>query len=212
MIDEAPDALAGVRQLLVGGEALSVAHVRRALGAPARHAARQRLRPDRRHDVHVLLPDPAAPRQGSRPPCPSAAPSPTREVYVLDRHLRRCRSACPGELYIGGAGLARGYLSRPELTAERFVPDPFSAEPGARLYRTGDLARWLPDGNLEFLGRVDDQVKIRGFRIELGEIETRPAPAPRRAGRRGGGPGGRPGGQAAGGLRRGPAGSWPVHA
>ena len=78
-----------------------------------------------------------------------------------------------GELYIGGAGVARGYLNRPELTAERFVPDPFSRQPGGRMYRTGDLGRWLPDGNIEFLGRNDFQVKIRGFRIELGEIEAR---------------------------------------
>ncbi|MDG9672384.1 AMP-binding protein, partial [Hahella sp. CR1] len=77
-----------------------------------------------------------------------------------------------GELHIGGAGLARGYLNRPDLTAEKFIPNPFSDDPHDRLYRTGDLVRWLPDGNLEFLGRIDHQVKIRGFRIELGEIEA----------------------------------------
>ena len=77
-----------------------------------------------------------------------------------------------GELYIGGDGLARDYLNHPELTAESFIPHAFSDKPGARLYKTGDLARWLPDGNIEFIGRLDQQVKIRGFRIELGEIEA----------------------------------------
>ncbi|MDE9571555.1 AMP-binding protein, partial [Xenorhabdus bovienii] len=78
-----------------------------------------------------------------------------------------------GEIYIAGAGVARGYLNRPELTAERFLLDPFSQDAGARMYKTGDIGRWLPDGNIEYLSRNDFQVKLRGFRIELGEIETR---------------------------------------
>lgn len=92
------------------------------------------------------------------------------QVYILDESLRQVPIGTPGELCIGGDGLARGYLHQPELTAEKFIPHPLSAEPGARLYRTGDLARYLPDGQLAFLGRIDQQIKIRGYRIEPGEI------------------------------------------
>ena len=94
------------------------------------------------------------------------------QCYLLDPSLKPVPVGVPGELYIAGDGLARGYLHRPELTEEKFIPNPFSSDPESRLYKTGDLARYLPDGNIEFLGRLDHQVKIRGFRIELGEIET----------------------------------------
>jgi len=103
---------------------------------------------------------------------PLGRPIANMRAYVLDSSLQPAPIKVPGELYIGGVGLARGYINRPELTVEKFVPDPFSKEPGARLYRTGDMARWLPEGVIEFLGRVDDQVKFHGFRVELNEIRS----------------------------------------
>jgi acyl-CoA synthetase (AMP-forming)/AMP-acid ligase II len=103
---------------------------------------------------------------------PIGRPLAGNEVWVLGGGIDLLPARLPGELCIGGAGVARGYLGRPELTAEKLTPHPFSAVPGARLYRAGDLARWLPDGSVEFLGRVDNQIKVRGFRIEPGEIEA----------------------------------------
>lgn len=104
-------------------------------------------------------------------PLPIGLPLPNHRVHVVDEQFREVPAGTPGELVIGGAGLARGYLGRPALTARQFVPDPFGADPGARLYRTGDIAAWR-DGALEFLGRADGQVKIRGRRVEIGEVET----------------------------------------
>ena len=103
---------------------------------------------------------------------PIGRPIANTQLYVLDSHMQVVPVGVPGELHVGGAGVTGGYLNRPDLTAERFVPNPFDRTPGAHLYKTGDLARFLPDGNIEYLGRIDHQVKVRGFRIELGEIEA----------------------------------------
>ncbi len=105
-------------------------------------------------------------------PVPIGCPIPNIQFYVLDAHLQPVPIGIPGELCIGGVGVARGYLNHPDKTAECFIPDPFSGEAGARMYKTGDVVRYLPDGNVEFLSRVDNQVKVRGYRVELGEIEA----------------------------------------
>ncbi|HEX5758504.1 MAG TPA: amino acid adenylation domain-containing protein, partial [Thermoanaerobaculia bacterium] len=122
--------------------------------------------------------EPAPAGAGAAPPPPIGRPIDNTRLVLVDAGGQAVPPGVPGEGWLGGSGLARGYLGRPDLTAERFVPDPFSGEPGARLYRSGDLLRRLPEGGVEFLGRIDHQVKVRGFRIELGEIEVALAALP----------------------------------
>lgn len=167
---EVPRAFATLRHLMFGGEAVDPQRVRAVLqeGAPARllhvYGPTESTTYATWHLVGTVA------ETATTVPIGMALANTT--THVLDRHMQPVPAGVPGELYIGGDGLARGYHRRPALTAERFVPHPFSNQPGARLYRTGDLVRCLPDGAIEFLGRSDHQVKIRGFRIELGEIEA----------------------------------------
>jgi len=171
VVEEAPEVLRPVDQLLVGGEALSAYHVRRALELLPTTQLINGYGPTENTTFTCcyLVPRPLDKSVSS---IPIGRPIANTQVFILDRYLKPVPIGVAGELHVGGDGLARGYRNRPDLTAENFVPNPFSGVSGARLYKTGDLVRYLPDGNIEFLGRLDDQIKIRGFRIELGEIEA----------------------------------------
>ncbi|MGD2115869.1 MAG: amino acid adenylation domain-containing protein, partial [Acidobacteriota bacterium] len=162
--------LGAVRWLATGGDTASPEVCRRVLGALPGTVLGNAYGPTENSSVttaHVM-----ASATGVAEPVPIGRPIPDTTVHVVDPELRPAPVGVPGELVTGGAGLARGYLGRPALTAERFVPDPFAPAAGSRLYRTGDLVRWLPEGRIEFLGRIDHQVKVRGFRIEPGEVEA----------------------------------------
>jgi amino acid adenylation domain-containing protein len=171
VIHEAPQALSEVKQLLIGGEALSVRHVKKGLAELPNTKIINGYGPTESTTFTCCYPIPC-PLEDNLSSIPIGKPIGNTQVYILDPHLNPVPTGVVGELHIGGAGLARGYRNRPELTAEKFIAHPFSEQSGARLYKTGDLARYLADGNIEFLGRIDNQVKIRGHRIELGEIET----------------------------------------
>jgi natural product biosynthesis luciferase-like monooxygenase protein len=163
---DAGEALGGLRRLLVGGEALP-SDLGRRLAAAVGGSVHNMYGPTEATvwaTTHRVRDEDG--------PVPIGRPLANARAYVVDRALRPAPTGVPGELLLGGPGVARGYRGRPALTAERFVPDPFSGERGARLYRTGDLARRRTDGRLEFLGRLDHQVKLRGHRIELGEVES----------------------------------------
>lgn len=166
---DAPQAFATLEYLLFGGETVDLRWVIKIL----KHGATKHL-------IHVYGPTEnttfssyyCVEELPSATSFPIGRPITNTQIYILDTHLQPVPIGVIGELYIGGDGLAREYLSRTELTAKHFIPDPFNNKPKTRLYKTGDLARYLPDGNIEFLGRIDNQVKIRGFRIELSEIEA----------------------------------------
>ncbi|MEH1976432.1 MAG: amino acid adenylation domain-containing protein [Nostoc sp.] len=169
IIDTMPEALSEVKQLLFGGESVSVPHVRRALKLLPRTQLIHAYGPSECTVFTCCYPIPQQLAENVQS-IPIGKPIGDRRVYLLDKDLHRVPIGVPGELYVGGASVARGYLNQPTLTSEKFIPNPFLE--GDTLYKTGDLIRRLPDGNLEFLERIDTQVKIRGFRIELGEIEA----------------------------------------
>src|SRR5215467_10423443 len=167
------EELAGLRYLVIGGDAVDVRVVGRMLAEGGPQHLLNGYGPTETTTFAAVY-EIGGVGEGARS-VPIGRPIANTQIYVLDSEGEPVPEGVAGELYIGGAGVACGYMKRAELTAERFVVDPFAkeGEGGARMYRTGDLGRWLPEGNIEFLGRNDGQVKIRGFRIELGEIEAR---------------------------------------
>ena len=170
MVDHELGGLRRVRQVLAGGDVLSLGHVRKFLQASGTSTLINGYGPTENTTFTCCYPMTATTQIGLS--VPIGRPISNTQVYVLDAHLNPQPIGVPGELYIGGDGLARGYWNRSELTAAKFIASPFSDEASARLYKTGDRVRYQSDGNLEFLGRVDHQVKIRGFRVELEEIEA----------------------------------------
>jgi amino acid adenylation domain-containing protein len=171
IVDVQPECLRGVRQLLIGGEALSVAHVSLGLKQLSQTTIVNGYGPTENTTFTCCYSIPADFDPSARS-VSIGRPISNTQVYVLDDYMRPVPVGIAGELYAGGDGLARGYRNRPQLTEERFVPDPFSKQPGAKLYRTGDRVRYLSDGTIEFLGRRDGQIKLRGIRIELAEINA----------------------------------------
>ena len=172
LVDEQPEALSGLSQLLAGGDVLSPAHVHRALKLLRRgsrlingYGPTENTTFSCCHLMDAGSDEPLA-------PVPIGRAVKGTSVYLLNEELEPVPPGIAGELFVGGEGLARGYLGRPELTAERFVPNPFATKKGMRLYRTGDLCRWRADGTIEFLGRKDGQIKVRGYRVELAGVEA----------------------------------------
>ena len=170
MVDQRPGDLSTLRQLLAGGDVLSPSHVQRALDAMHDGVVVNGYGPTESTTFACCFRMVKGYRAGAT--VPIGRPVSNTTVYLLDENLRPVPEGEPGELCVGGDGLAAGYLNAPELTRDKFVPDPFDGDPDARLYRTGDRARRRPDGDLEFLGRIDDQVKILGHRVEPGEVEA----------------------------------------
>ena len=169
LAQETPECLAGLCEVWTGGDVVPAAAVRRVQAAAGGVTVVDGYGPTETTTFATSYPMPAGQPVPER--IPIGRPLDNMRVYVLDAALRPAPVGVPGELYLAGSGLARGYLNQPGLTAQRFPADPFGP-PGTRMYRTGDLARWRPDGVVDFLGRTDDQVKLRGFRIELGEVES----------------------------------------